>query len=110
MSQIKNILDGWRNAFLKDDEIEALARIRLDACENCPSSKENIIDLVICGSCGCPLLAKSRAPEDLCPRGRWGETLEELTTLREEETDRAVINELNGRIDKIQTDQKISTQ
>jgi hypothetical protein len=65
-NKTKNIVDGWKNLLFRDEQIEALAKTRLKTCGECPHQKG-----FICGLCGCPLKAKSRAVNDKCPDGRW---------------------------------------
>ena len=66
VSQLKNILDGWKNVFISDDDVEILAAERLSVCTQCEHKKK-----FTCGLCGCPLKAKLRAVEAECPYNRW---------------------------------------
>ena len=64
--KLNNIVSGWKNVFVPDEEVEKVAIQRLAICEDCPHKK-----LMVCTLCGCPLKAKSRAMDDSCPDGRW---------------------------------------
>ena len=66
LDQLKNMLDGWKNVFISDEEVELLASERQIVCEQCPHKKK-----FTCGLCGCPLKAKLRAVEAICPDDRW---------------------------------------
>jgi hypothetical protein len=66
LKQLKNMLDGWKNVFISDEEVEELAKERLIVCEQCPHKKK-----FTCSLCGCPLKAKLRAVEAECPDNRW---------------------------------------
>jgi len=66
LEQLKNILDGWKNVFISDEEVEALALEREKVCLQCPHKKK-----LICELCHCPLKAKLRAVHAECPDGRW---------------------------------------
>ena len=66
LKQLKNIVDGWKNVFISNDEVEELAAEREKICLQCPHKKK-----ITCGLCGCPLHAKLRAVEAECPDGRW---------------------------------------
>ena len=66
LDQLKNILDGWKNVFVSDEEVETLAAEREKVCLQCPHKKK-----LICGLCNCPLKAKLRAVHAGCPDNRW---------------------------------------
>lgn len=59
-------LDGGKNTLARDTDIERLAESRLAACTDCKHQRA-----MICGRCGCPLLAKTRSLEASCPAARW---------------------------------------
>ena len=66
LDQLKNMVDGWKNVFITDEEIEVLAKQREVVCNQCPHKRSKI-----CGLCNCPLVAKLRAVEAECPDNRW---------------------------------------
>ena len=44
---------------------------KLDICKMCDKSKINIVGLMICTICGCPLKAKTASKLFKCPEGKW---------------------------------------
>ena len=66
LNQLKNMLDGWKNVFITDEEVEKLAAERILVCNHCEHKKK-----MTCGLCNCPLKAKLRAVEAECPDNRW---------------------------------------
>lgn len=83
MNKLQNIIAGYRNLLIKDPAVEEFALERLEICRICPlateskiitfvaGKQEDPVDGAICGSCGCPLAAKTRSPEEHCPEGKW---------------------------------------
>lgn len=81
---LKNIIDGWTNLVLPNEVTEELALKRANICATCPfaqmsggvytivvDNKTKNIRGMSCGKCGCPLSAKVRSTEDVCPLGKW---------------------------------------
>lgn len=66
----KEILSGWRNLLFTDEEVEKIAKERLDICNSCPS-KCKLGGIEICKECYCPIQAKSRSLESNCPKDLW---------------------------------------
>jgi len=64
MRKIKNIITGWFLLIIFWDSKQAKERRAI--CKTCP---ERIT--VFCGSCGCPIAAKSRVEEEMCPLNKW---------------------------------------
>lgn len=96
MSKLKEIKDGWINHFKDllgnlDPEIKKEAEKRIAICEECPIRSNFICDpkkkgkaeknLIYNGvkrtkglfykGCGCPIKAKAKSPDSLCPLGKW---------------------------------------
>lgn len=83
MSKLANILNGYKNLLIRDKTVEDLALQRLNICSSCPQAKPSLIvtlikgseteeaEGAICGSCGCPLMAKTRSVSDDCPLDKW---------------------------------------
>jgi hypothetical protein len=76
MSQIKQIAEGWKNVIFKKDDVEQVATVRLDICNNCEwHSKNSKAKLKRpddhCTKCGCPLMSKTRCMSCSCPDDRW---------------------------------------
>lgn len=71
------ILDALKNYVVNDSQVEALAKTRMEICNECP-----LLDLKgskcfapgtqpCCGSCGCSLKLKTRSVDSSCPEGKW---------------------------------------
>ncbi len=58
LKDLKNFVEGWKNVFISDEDIEAMAKERSAICDQCEHKKK-----IVCGLCNCPLEAKVRAPE-----------------------------------------------
>lgn len=77
LNKSNNILQGYSNLIFKDNEVEKVAKARYDICLNCspeirkPLIVVNGIQRYICTKCTCPLDAKVRAPNEVCPIGNW---------------------------------------
>lgn len=70
MSQLEEILQGFKNLLFKDETIEAEANKRLSICYPCPV-RDNMRCSKAKGGCGCLLSAKIRSPKSKCPKGKW---------------------------------------
>lgn len=70
MGQIKEIFEGWLNDLFKTEEIENLAKKRLEICFKCPIRTDNKCDKSK-GGCGCWLSAKTRSKNSSCPLKKW---------------------------------------
>lgn len=68
---MKKIIEGWKNVIFTDEEVEAIAKARLEVCNTC-DYKKNLAGLEICNECHCPLIAKTRSLDSKCPIGKWG--------------------------------------
>lgn len=68
--KLSEIFEGWVNVAFKKEEVETIAKKRVEACNSCPSKKNNSV-YDYCGECHCPLIAKIRSLENNCPLGKW---------------------------------------
>ncbi len=74
-----NIVEGYSNLIFKDEEIEKMAKARYEVCLACSNKKPliviNMIQHYVCSKCKstikCPLDAKIRAVDEVCPIGNW---------------------------------------
>lgn len=70
-----NIIQGYTNLVFKDEEIEKTAKARYEICLACPNKKPliviNGVQHYLCIKCTCPLDAKIRVPDEVCPIGNW---------------------------------------
>lgn len=70
-----NIIQGYSNLVFKNEEVEKVAKARYDVCLACPNKKPliviNNVQHYICEICTCPIDAKVRALDEVCPKGNW---------------------------------------
>jgi hypothetical protein len=80
LEQVKQIVEGWKNVLIKDEDIEKMAEEREKICNICIYQSENAKALsnyktirpdVHCTKCGCPLEGKVRSPKTECPEKKW---------------------------------------
>lgn len=64
MSQLEEILDGWKNLLFKNKQAEEIAVKRLKICLDCT---DYVKDKKKCGICRCYIPAKTRSETSLCP-------------------------------------------
>lgn len=67
---LKDIINGWKNVIIKDEDIETLHQQRMEICNACPKKIEQL-GMAVCGECGCPLMAKTRSLDSKCPLDKW---------------------------------------
>lgn len=67
IKKFNEIIDGWSNLIIKEDENEILAKQRLKICVDCLNIKKNNY----CGICGCYIPAKVRSKKSECPKQFW---------------------------------------
>ena len=78
---LQDIINGWKNYFLKSHVSDEVAVKRAQVCAGCPYAKKGRIlsflkdelqeiEGVYCTKCGCPLSAKVRST-DICPIHKW---------------------------------------
>lgn len=68
--KLKEIATAWKNVLSKDNEVEMVAKERMDTCNQCPFKKQ-MFGVAVCGLCHCPLVAKTRSLLNSCDRGAW---------------------------------------
>jgi hypothetical protein len=70
-----NIIEGYSNLISSTPEIEQMAEARYKVCLSCSNKKPLIIvsqvQHYICEICVCPIDAKIRATNEVCPKGNW---------------------------------------
>lgn len=65
--KLNEIYDGWKNYIFPSDEIEKIAKKRIELCVSCDKLKTGDF----CGVCGCWTPAKVRSENSQCPIGKW---------------------------------------
>ena len=70
MSKIrpKRIIEGWKNHLT--GKIPEFSELRYEACMAC-DHKLKIVGGHICGICKCPLKAKTKVADEVCPANKW---------------------------------------
>jgi len=75
LNKSHNIVQGYSNLLFKSEEVEKMAKARYDVCLACPKKQPliviNGVQHYICTLCTCPIDAKVRAPDEVCPKGDW---------------------------------------
>ena len=66
---IRNIIQGWTNVLIENDEIEKIAEYRLSICNGCDKRIEQL-GVDVCAMCHCPLVAKTRS-DSKCDLSKW---------------------------------------
>ena len=77
LGNIDQIAEGIKNKIFKNEDVEAVAKMRWQECKMCP-----LLDKVgkscavngtqpCCSDCGCSISLKIRAMSSDCPKGRW---------------------------------------
>lgn len=67
MSQLNEIITGWRNYVFPNKEVEKIAIKRMTICVGCDKLKSDNR----CGQCGCFMPAKVRSIKSTCPLKKW---------------------------------------
>ena len=67
MSQLTEIITGWKNYVFPNKKVEELAIERMEICLGCPKLKDN----KRCAMCGCFMPAKVRSEMSTCPLKNW---------------------------------------
>lgn len=80
--KLQSILEGWKNYFFVNQEVEIMAKFRAVECAKCPFSEskwyaelinDEMTDIegMVCTKCDCPLSTKLRSKEETCPESKW---------------------------------------
>ena len=77
LGNIRQIAEGIKNKVFKNDDVEAVAKLRWQHCSVCPAldTKGNKCAMKgtqpCCADCGCSLGFKVRSLSTECPKGFW---------------------------------------
>ena len=91
---IGKITEGVSNTVFKKQNVEVIAKMRMDICNNCELIDNEGSECFAantqpcCSACGCSLKFKTRSLSSECPQGHW----DALMTEEQEEK----LNEKNG--------------
>jgi hypothetical protein len=67
-------MEGIKNAVLRDEFVEDVAKLRHEICDSCPSKGKKCAvkgTSPCCNECGCSLAFKTRSLSSECPLGKW---------------------------------------
>jgi hypothetical protein len=73
----KQIMEGVKNAIIRDEFVEKIAEERLSICKICPRKDDEGTSCIVpgtqpcCNLCGCSLAFKIRSLSSPCPDLRW---------------------------------------
>ena len=76
----KQILEGIKNATIRNEFVEEIALERNAICDQCPSKGDKCAvpgTAPCCNECGCSLTFKTRSLSSECPLGKWKALLSE---------------------------------
>tara|TARA_R100000152_G_C6546015_1_gene22322 strand:+ start:125 stop:463 length:339 start_codon:yes stop_codon:yes gene_type:complete len=77
IGNIKQIAEGVKNKIFKNEDVEAIAKLRWQKCTLCSALDNKGIKCAVkgtapcCADCGCSLGFKLRALSSECPRKKW---------------------------------------
>lgn len=66
---LKRVIIGWWNVITKKESEEAHRRYEI--CMKCDKRLKMGNGAGICSLCGCPIISKTRSPEEKCLNGKW---------------------------------------
>jgi hypothetical protein len=77
LGNVKQIAEGVKNKIFKNEDVEAIAKLRWQECTMCPALDNAGSKCAVngtapcCADCGCSLGLKLRALSSECPKGKW---------------------------------------
>tara|TARA_R110002012_G_scaffold126861_2_gene279022 strand:+ start:3186 stop:3605 length:420 start_codon:yes stop_codon:yes gene_type:complete len=77
LGNLDKIAEGIKNKIFKNDDVEAVAKLRWMECTICPLLDRKGGSCAVtgtqpcCSDCGCSISLKIRAMSSSCPKGRW---------------------------------------
>lgn len=73
MNKIKEIVTAWIVSFNPSNEEKLLAEKRYEICFSCEHRANNLLNIEVCKSCGCPLSKKifTLKDQESCPLKKW---------------------------------------
>lgn len=79
----KSIISGIKNNIFKNDDIEKIAKLRMEVCMSCDNIDKEGSKCYMpgtqpcCGLCGCKLAWKTRSLSEKCDINKWDDLLTE---------------------------------
>ena len=77
LGNLDKIAEGIKNKIFKNEDVEAVAKLRFMECKICPLIDREGKSCAVpktapcCSDCGCSIGLKIRAMSSDCPKGRW---------------------------------------
>ena len=77
LGNLDKIAEGIKNKIFKNDDVEAIAKMRWQECKICPLLDREGSSCAVkttkpcCSDCGCSISLKIRSMSSDCPKGRW---------------------------------------
>tara|TARA_R110000824_G_scaffold66344_3_gene172247 strand:+ start:4653 stop:5072 length:420 start_codon:yes stop_codon:yes gene_type:complete len=77
LGNLNKIAEGIKNKIFKNDDVEAIAKLRWMECKLCPLLDKEGSSCAVpgtkpcCSDCGCSISLKIRSMSSDCPKGRW---------------------------------------
>tara|TARA_R110000787_G_scaffold278211_1_gene387860 strand:- start:53 stop:472 length:420 start_codon:yes stop_codon:yes gene_type:complete len=77
LGNLDKIAEGIKNKIFKNDDVEAIAKLRWMECKLCPLLDKEGSSCAVpgtkpcCSDCGCSISLKIRSMSSDCPKGRW---------------------------------------
>jgi len=87
LGNIRQIAEGIKNKVFKNDDVEAVAKLRWQHCSVCPAldTKGNKCAMKgtqpCCADCGCSLGFKLRSLSTECPQKKWKAVMDKNTEM-----------------------------
>ena len=76
----KQIMEGIKNAAIKNEFVEEVSKDRYSICNSCDSKGDKCAvpgTTPCCNECGCSLSFKTRSLSSECPLGKWKAVISE---------------------------------
>ena len=116
LGNLDKIAEGIKNKIFKNDDVEAVAKLRWMECKLCPLLDKKGKSCAVpgtqpcCSDCGCSISLKIRSMSSDCPKGRWDAimTPEMEDKLKKQiYLDPKLIEEHQNKINKLKEEQRI---
>tara|TARA_R110000744_G_scaffold153068_1_gene267372 strand:- start:108 stop:527 length:420 start_codon:yes stop_codon:yes gene_type:complete len=116
LGNLDQIAEGIKNRIFKNEDVEAVAKMRWQECKICPLLDKKGTSCAVsgtqpcCSDCGCSISLKIRAMSSDCPKGRWNSI---MTPQQEDELKKQVYfgheakKEHEAKLKKLRIEQKI---
>ena len=116
LGNLDKIAEGIKNKIFKNDDVEAVAKLRWMECKLCPLLDKKGKSCAVprtqpcCSDCGCSISLKIRSMSSDCPKGRWNAI---MTPKMEDELKKQIYfghearKKHQKKLDKLRAEQKL---